>query len=71
MPQAIVRRLRSALILALTFATPAFAQLTAFQRSILEAKPVPSPAATFSFDAPAGPQFPTPRRPRSTNEVRA
>jgi hypothetical protein len=57
MPQAIVRRLLSALILALISTTPAFAQLTAFQRSILEAHPVPSPPSTFSFDAPAGPQF--------------
>ena len=57
MPQAIVRRLRSALILALIFTTPAFAELTAFQRSILEAKPAPSPSSAFSFDAPAGPQF--------------
>ena len=57
MPQAIVNRLCSALILAVIFATPAFAQLTPFQRSILEAKPAPSPDATFSFDAPAGPQF--------------
>jgi hypothetical protein len=57
MPQAIFRRLRSALILALTFASPVLAQLTPIQRSILEAKPAPSPDATFSFDAPAGPQF--------------
>lgn len=57
MPQAIVHRLRSGLILALIFTSAAFAQLTSFQRSILEAKPAPSPASTFSFDAPAGPQF--------------
>lgn len=33
------------------------AHLSPLQRSILEAKPAPSPSSAFSFDAPAGPQF--------------
>jgi hypothetical protein len=36
----------------------AHAQSSPLQREILAAKPAPVPSAAFSFDAPAGPQFP-------------
>jgi hypothetical protein len=44
-------------VMALSTAARAHDQLSPLQRAILAAPPAPIPAATFSFDAPAGPQF--------------
>jgi hypothetical protein len=44
-------------LVALSTAARAHDQLSPLQRAILAAPPAPIPAATFSFDAPAGPQF--------------
>jgi hypothetical protein len=57
MPKLLQPAIFLALVLSHLSALDAQVQLTPLQRSILEAKPAPSPAATFSFDAPSGPQF--------------